>query len=94
MLRISRDCRFCPLYMARTAINVTAKMVKSKENKEFAVLVGKAFLHEAEAGHRDAAIAFGRAFLLALGMRGPEQKQNRLSAVGKPRGEHLALAEN
>jgi hypothetical protein len=80
--------------MARTAFDVMAKMVKTKENKEFAVLVGKAFLHEAEAGHRDAAIAFGRAFLLALGMKGPEQKQNRLSAVGKPRGEHLALAEN
>ena len=41
-------------------------------NEDFALLVGRAFLHEIELGHRDQAIAFGRAFLLALGMKGPE----------------------
>jgi hypothetical protein len=64
------------------------------ENKVFAVLVGKAFLHEIEANHKEAAIAFGRAFLLALGMKGPEQTQNRLSAMGRPSREHFVLAED
>jgi hypothetical protein len=69
-------------------------MVSMSENKEFAVLVGKAFLHEIEASHKEAAIAFGRAFLLALGMKGPEQTQNRLSALRGPSREHLVLAED
>jgi hypothetical protein len=64
------------------------------ENKEFAVLVGRAFLHEIEASHKDAAIAFGRAFLLALGMKGPEQTQNRMSAMGRPCREHFILAQD
>ncbi|MBU0623668.1 MAG: hypothetical protein KJ672_02365 [Candidatus Thermoplasmatota archaeon] len=64
------------------------------ENKEFAVLVGKAFLHEIEVNHKEAAIAFGRAFLLALGMKGPEQPQIRLSAIGRPCREHFVLAED
>ncbi len=63
------------------------------ENKEFAVLVGRAFLHEIEANHKEVAIAFGRAFLLALGMKGPEPTQNRLAGMGKPCREHLVLAE-
>ena len=69
-------------------------MVSMSENKEFAVLVGKAFLHEIEASHKEAAIAFGRAFLLALGMKGPEQTRNRLSALGRPCREHFVLAED
>ena len=69
-------------------------MVSMSDNKEFAVLVGKAFLHEIEASHKEAAIAFGRAFLLALGMRGPEQTQNRLSALRGPCREHFVLAED
>jgi hypothetical protein len=64
------------------------------ENKEFAVLVGRAFLHEIEANHKEAAIAFGRAFLLALGMKGPEQTQNKLPALGRPCKEHFALAQD
>ena len=44
-------------------------------NEDFALLVGRAFLHEIELGHRDRAIAFGRAFLLALGMKGPEDSE-------------------
>lgn len=67
-------------------------MVSMSENKEFAVLVGKAFLHEIEASHKEAAIAFGRAFLLALGMKGPEQTRSKLSAMGRPCREHLVLA--
>lgn len=69
-------------------------MVSMSENKEFAVLVGKAFLHEIEASHKEAAIAFGRAFLLALGMKGPEQTRSRLSAMGRPCRAHLVLAED
>jgi len=69
-------------------------MVSMSENKEFAVLVGRAFLHEIEASHKDAAIAFGRAFLLALGMKGPEQTQNRMSAMGRPCREHFILAQD
>lgn len=44
-----------------------------KKDKEFAVLVGKAFLRELEAGETDKAIAFGRAFLLSLGATGPSE---------------------
>jgi hypothetical protein len=69
-------------------------MVSMSENKEFALLVGKAFLREIEASHKEAAIAFGRAFLLALGMKGPEQTQNRLYAMGRPCGEHSVLAQD
>lgn len=69
-------------------------MVSMSENKEFAVLVGKAFLHEIEASHKEEAIAFGRAFLLALGMKGPEQTRNSLSAMGRPCRAHLVLAED
>jgi hypothetical protein len=69
-------------------------MISMSENKEFAVLVGKAFLHEIEASHKEAAIAFGRAFLLALGMKGPEQTLNMLSALRGPSREHLVLAED
>jgi hypothetical protein len=69
-------------------------MVSMSENKEFALLLGKAFLREIEASHKEASIAFGRAFLLALGMKGPEQIRNRLSAMGRPCGEHFVLAED
>jgi len=62
------------------------------KDKEFATLVGKAFLHELDMGHRDSAIAFGRAFLLALGMQGPEA-----DATTKPCGDRWskhALADS
>jgi len=45
-------------------------------NKDFALLVGKAFLQELHEGHRDSAIAFGRAFLIALGKEGVEEKHH------------------
>ena len=44
-----------------------------KADNEFALLVGKAFLHELDAGHTESAVAFGRAFLIAIGCKGPEQ---------------------
>ena len=47
-----------------------------EKNKEFAVLVGRAFLREVEAGNKESALAFGRAFLLSLGMKGPEDSDN------------------
>ena len=62
------------------------------KDTEFATLVGKAFLREIDMGHRDSAIAFGRAFLLALGMQGPET-----DAAGKPCGDrwsNSALADS
>lgn len=64
-------------------------------DKEFAVLVGKAFLHEINAGRTESAIAFGRAFLLSLGMRGPEtiDRHDHL-ANGKVHPEAWASAEN
>ena len=65
-----------------------------EKNKEFAVLVGRAFLHEIEAGHKESAVAFGRAFLLSLGMRGPETVEQSPFSNGRPFGEHLATAQN
>jgi len=63
------------------------------KNKEFAVLVGRAFLREVEAGHTESAVAFGRAFLLSLGMRGPDESQ-RTPYPQHPRDEHLASVSN
>jgi len=59
-----------------------------EKNKEFAVLVGRAFLREVEAGHTESAVAFGRAFLLSLGMRGPAESEKTPYANG-PHDEHL-----
>jgi len=61
------------------------------KDREFAVLVGKAFLREVEARRTDRAIAFGRAFLLSLGMVGPDPRERCSLANGKPYGENLAL---
>lgn len=58
------------------------------KDTEFATLVGKAFLRELDMGHRDSAIAFGRAFLLALGMQGPEAGD-----IGKPYGDRWSKRE-
>ena len=69
-------------------------MAKMTNDKVFAVLVGRAFLKEVEAGHRDSAIAFGRAFLLSLGMRGPEEPTDSRISHGKAHAHHLALVEN
>jgi hypothetical protein len=62
-----------------------------EKNKEFALLIGKAFLREIEAGHTESAVAFGRAFLLSLGMRGPEHADHSPFQNGRPIGEHLAM---
>ena len=62
-------------------------------DREFALLVGKAFLRELETGNTDSAIAFGRAFLLALGMRGPESVENGAEMNGKGRSQEFAQVE-
>lgn len=64
------------------------------KNRDFAVLVGRAFLHEIESGHRDSAIAFGRAFLLALDMRGPEDRVRNGLAGSRNHGEGFATVLN
>ncbi|MGQ9587333.1 MAG: hypothetical protein ACUVT7_02990 [Thermoplasmata archaeon] len=56
------------------------------------ILVGRAFLRELEAGRRDTAIAFGRAFLLTLGMRGPEETSRSHLGHSRPMNEHLVAA--
>jgi len=63
-------------------------------DKDFAVLVGRAFLKEIQVGHRDNAIAFGRAFLLSLGMRGPEETHNGRLLNDKAHENRMATAEN
>jgi len=62
-------------------------------NREFAVLVGKAFLREVEAGNTESAVAFGRAFLLSLGMKGPDEVEKSPYTHG-PGAEHLASVSN
>ncbi|HJX04260.1 MAG TPA: hypothetical protein VJ489_00410 [Thermoplasmata archaeon] len=69
-------------------------MSENEVNKDFALLVGRAFLHELEVGHKESAVAFGRAFLLALGMRGPEETAKGHYADHKANGNHIAVAEN
>lgn len=67
-------------------------MSELTQNKDFAILVGKAFLRELEAGRKDAAIAFGRAFLLTLGMKGLEERSKNTVGQGKPLDEHPIAA--
>lgn len=61
-------------------------------NKDFALLVGRAFLHELDEGNTEAAMAFGRAFLLALGMKGPDADENSRFAHNRDHSEHYAVA--
>jgi hypothetical protein len=68
-------------------------MVCMEANKDFALLVGRAFLRELENGHRSEAIAFGRALLLALGRKGPEEEREPV-AHHRVHGDSLVLAEN
>jgi hypothetical protein len=70
------------------------RIAMMEKNKEFAVLVGRAFLQEIEAGHKESAVAFGRAFLLSLGMKGPEENETSSFAKGKHFEEHLVLVQN
>lgn len=63
-----------------------------KKNTGFALLVGKAFLKEIEEGHRDTAIAFGRAFLLALGKTGPCADNGFNALNGRSHSDAMAMA--
>lgn len=63
-----------------------------KANRDFALLVGKAFLHELDAGNTEAALAFGRAFLLSLGMKGPDNTEKHPITNGRHESEHYAVA--
>lgn len=63
-------------------------------DKDFALLVGKAFLREVERGDTQSATAFGRAFLLSLGMKGPVDRKEDHAAHGKSCGHDLVPAEN
>jgi hypothetical protein len=62
-------------------------------DREFALLVGKAFLSELQGGSTDTAIAFGRAFLLALGKRGPEAAEGDAELNGRGHSEAYAEVE-
>jgi hypothetical protein len=64
------------------------------KDKEFALLLGRAFLREVDEGHTESAVAFGRAFLLAMGMRGPETEIVHTPHRSKAYGEHLAMVVN
>ena len=63
-------------------------------NKDFALLVGKAFLRELEVGNTDGAIAFGRAFLLALGHKGPVAPNGDATLNSKERSQEFAQVES
>jgi hypothetical protein len=65
-----------------------------KKDQRFALLVGKAFLQEIQAGHRDTAIAFGRAFLLALGKQGPSTDDGFNALHGREHQHAMAMAHN
>jgi hypothetical protein len=62
-------------------------------DREFALLIGKAFLRELREGSRDQSIAFGRAFLLALGNRGPEIAEGGAELNGRGHSEGYAEVE-
>jgi hypothetical protein len=65
-----------------------------KKDRRFALLVGKAFLQEVHAGHRDTAIAFGRAFLLALGNEGLSDDEGFNALNGKNHSHAMAMAHD
>jgi hypothetical protein len=64
------------------------------ENREFALLVGKAFLRELQTGNTDGAIAFGRAFLLAIGKKGPESSDGDATVNGRERSHEFVQIES
>jgi hypothetical protein len=72
---------------------LSRREISMEKNNEFAVLVGRAFLREVEAGNTESAIAFGRAFLLSLGMKGPDESEKTPCEHGH-HGEHLASVSN
>lgn len=64
-----------------------------RSDRDFAILVGRAFLREVERGDKQSAIAFGRAFLLSIGAKGPEDTMRSAFPKGKACGD-LIVAEN
>ena len=81
------------VYISKKSIE-RPRSFRMKKDKEFAVLVGKAFLRELEAGETDKAIAFGRAFLLSLGMAGPDASEESSLPRSGHFSENLALVPN
>ncbi|MBE0518525.1 MAG: hypothetical protein IH630_04795 [Thermoplasmata archaeon] len=65
-----------------------------RKDERFALLVGKAFLREIQAEHRDNAIAFGRAFLLALGHADPEPSEDNGALANRSIGDVMATASH
>ncbi len=65
-----------------------------RKDERFALLVGKAFLQEIQAGHRDNAIAFGRAFLLALGHADPESSEDNGAFANRSSSDSMAAASH
>lgn len=65
-----------------------------KADNDFALLVGKAFLHELNEGHNESAVAFGRAFLIAIGCRGPETNDADHAANGANGHREMVAATN
>lgn len=63
-------------------------------DKDFALLVGRAFLREVERGDTQSAIAFGRAFLLSLGMKGPAENLRHGVTNGRHCYGDLVAVEN
>jgi len=63
-------------------------------DKDFALLVGRAFLREVERGDTQSAIAFGRAFLLSLGMKGPRDEARGAFPRGRSCHDDLVVVEN
>ncbi len=76
-----------------TADRLTRSFTMTND-KGFAMLVGKAFLREIEAGQIDRAIAFGRAFLLSLGVAGPDAQEDDSPAKMSSYSENLAVVPN
>ncbi len=67
---------------------------KTTGDRDFALLVGKAFLREVERGDTQSATAFGRAFLLSLGMKGPTENKENHIVNGRSIGQAPIPAEN
>ncbi len=63
-------------------------------DRDFAILVGKAFLREVDRGDRQSATAFGRAFLLSLGKKGPADHKESRVLNGRTCGNDLVAAED
>lgn len=63
-------------------------------DNDFALLVGKAFLHELNSGHTESAVAFGRAFLIAIGCKGLDPADGDNHASGANGHREMAMVSN